>query len=152
MTERDRFPVVVHVVVFDGPAFALLKRANTGFMDGYYALPGGHQQAGESVVQAAQRECEEELGIRPRALEPECVLPYRSGRHQGVNFVFSCTDYEGTALINEPDLFDDLLWCKRSVLDRPQSNQQLPEPCADWIPTALTLVGRGGWYREMEWD
>jgi 8-oxo-dGTP pyrophosphatase MutT (NUDIX family) len=146
MAERDRFVVVVHVVVMNGTSFALLKRANTGFMDGYYALPGGHQQAGESVVAAARRECEEELGVRPLSLEPECVLPYTSGRHQGINFVFSCSEYEGTVAINEPELFDDLIWCDLSVTGR------LPEPCPDWIPIALDLVGGSGWYREMEWD
>ena len=56
---RDVFPVVVHVLMFRGEELFLLRRANSGFMDGYFALPGGHQQAGESVEAAAQRECEE---------------------------------------------------------------------------------------------
>jgi hypothetical protein len=43
---RDRFVVVVHVIVSDGRRLAMLRRANTGFMDGYYALPGGHQELG----------------------------------------------------------------------------------------------------------
>ena len=30
----------------------LLRRANTGFMDGRYGLPGGHRQAGEGVTAA----------------------------------------------------------------------------------------------------
>lgn len=143
MAERDRFPVVVHVLVYEGESFVLLKRANTGFMDGYYALPGGHQQAGESVSQAAHRECAEELGIRTRVLVPECVLPYRSGRHQGVNFIFSCRDYEGVPVINEPDLFDELCWVEAD---------RLPAPHAEWIPWALELAGGSGWYRELEWD
>ena len=124
MADRDHFRVVVHVLVYSGASFALLKRATTGFMDGYYALPGGHQQSGESVSQAAKRECEEELGVRPVTLVPECVLPYRSGRHQGVNFIFSCREYDGTPRINEPELFDELVWT---------TSESLPEPFADWI-------------------
>lgn len=143
MVERDRFPVVVHVLVYDDASFVMLRRANTGFMDGYYALPGGHQQYGESVSQAAARECAEELGIRPTELRPECVLPYRSGRHQGLNFVFSCREYEGTPAINEPELFDELRW---------SGPDTLPDPLADWIPQALELAGGSGWFREMEWD
>ena len=141
--ERDRFPVVVHVLVRRGTAIALLKRAHTGFMDGYYALPGGHQHQGESVSAAAMRECREELGIEARGLTPVCVLPYRSGRHQGVNFVFSCTSYEGTLRINEPALFDELVWAEPG---------KLPSPLAEWIPEALAMSGSGTWYREMEWD
>lgn len=141
--DRDRFPVVVHVMVRRGDAVALLRRAHTGFMDGYYALPGGHQHHGESASEAARRECREELGIEPGSLEPACVLPYRSGRHQGVNFVYTCSDYRGTARIAEPELFDALVWAEPDGL---------PEPLAEWIPVALELAGNGGWYRELEWD
>ena len=143
MSERDYFRVVVHVLVRAGDSIALLKRARTGFMDGWYTPPGGHQQAGESVTAAAWRECEEELGIRPVVLEPACVLPYRSGRHQGVNFIFSCRDFEGAARVNEPELFDELVWA---------SAAELPEPCTEWVAAALALVDSGGWYKELEWD
>lgn len=140
---RDRFPVVVHVLVYQGARIALLKRARTGFMDGFYALPGGHQEQGESVTGAALRECAEELGIQLRVLEPACVLPYRSGRHQGINFVFSARDYAGRPRINEPELFDELVWALPD---------QLPAPYADWIPSALALAGQPSWFQELEWD
>ena len=140
---RDRFPVVVHVLVYQGASIALLRRARTGFMDGFYALPGGHQEQGESVTNAALRECAEELGIQAHVLKPACVLPYRSGRHQGINFVFTCRDYAGSPRINEPDLFDELVWVPP---------EQLPEPFADWIPSALKLAGQPTWFQELEWD
>ena len=139
--------MVGHVLVFatDGSPdrLALLRRANTGFMDGYYALPGGHQESGESVSQAAVRECREELGIDAPSVQPVCVLPYRSGRHQGVNFIFECRDYTGMPRVNEPDLFSELVWV---------TSGELPEPFADWIPDALALRGKRDWYRELEWD
>jgi 8-oxo-dGTP pyrophosphatase MutT (NUDIX family) len=138
--------VVVHVIVADGRRLALLRRANTGFMDGYYALPGGHQELGESVSQAAIREVEEELGIVDVRVRPVCVLPYRSGRHQGVNFVFASSEYSGSARINEPELFDELVWVDAD---------RLPQPRADWLPDALAIFAENGkddWYREMEWD
>ncbi len=140
---RDRYPIVVHVLVWQEGRMAMLKRANTGFMDGYFALPGGHQDQGESVSAAAMRECQEELGIDVEHLEPVCVLPYKSGRHQGVNFVFSCERYSGVPTINEPDLFSELVWV---------SADTLPEPLAHWIPTALALYTEGGWYQELAWD
>jgi 8-oxo-dGTP pyrophosphatase MutT (NUDIX family) len=144
MAERDRFPVVVHVLVTDHDRrIALLRRARTGFMDGFYVLPGGHQNHGESVRAAAARECQEELGIVPGELHPACVLPYISGRHQGVNFVFSCADYDGEPRVNEPELFDELVWATPGAL---------PGTAAEWIPVALELAAGGGWYRELEWD
>lgn len=141
--DRERFPVVVHVLLERDGRYALLKRANTGFMDGYYALPGGHQEQGESVAAAAARELTEELGIVPETLTPAAVLPYRSGRHQGVNFLFSCAAWQGEPVINEPELFAELIWADPS---------ELPSPTAEWIPIAFALMGEGGWYREMEWD
>lgn len=141
--DRQRFPVVVHVLLKRGATVALLKRANTGFMDGYYALPGGHQEQGESVSQAAGRELAEELGVVAVQMRPACVLPYRSGRHQGVNFVFSCEEFRGEPVINEPELFAELVWVAPDAL---------PRPTADWIPDALSLAGADDWYLEMEWD
>ena len=52
---RAQFAVVVHVALQRADHLYLLRRANTGFMDGYHALPGGHQEHGESVEAAARR-------------------------------------------------------------------------------------------------
>mmetsp|Transcript_3520 Transcript_3520/g.5616 ORF Transcript_3520/g.5616 Transcript_3520/m.5616 type:complete len:156 (+) Transcript_3520:2-469(+) len=40
------------------------RRQGTGFMDGCYSLPSGHIEPKETVVEAAVREAEEELGIK----------------------------------------------------------------------------------------
>ena len=144
---RDSFRVVVHILVLrelEGvEEMFLLRRARTGFMDGFYALPGGHQEQGESVSTAAARECREEVGIDPQDLAPVCVMPYRSGRHQGLNFLFETRSYEGAPTIEEPELFDASCWAPLDAL---------PEPVAPWMPGALALRAGGGWYREFEWD
>jgi 8-oxo-dGTP pyrophosphatase MutT (NUDIX family) len=152
---RDRFPVVVHVLMSrrsrrEGDAAAaglgdelfLLRRAGTGFMDGFHVPPGGHLVAGESVAEAALRECREETGVTPGRLVPLCVLPYRSGRHQGFNFVFAGEALSGPPSLAEPDASDAAGWYP---LDR------LPEPLAPWLPDALSLIRAGGWYRELYW-
>lgn len=135
--------MVVHVLVLRGDELFLLRRANTGFMDGYYALPGGHQEAGESVSAAACRECREEVGIEVLDLVPVSVMPYRSGRHQGLNFLFETRHFEGEPRVNEPSLFDAACWV---------TPDNLPEPTAVWLPDALELRAQGRWYAEFEWD
>jgi 8-oxo-dGTP pyrophosphatase MutT (NUDIX family) len=98
------------------------------------------------VSQAAIREVEEELGVGDVRVRPVCVLPYRSGRHQGVNFVFATSEHSGSPRINEPELFDELVWVNAA---------QLPQPYADWVPDALAIFdkeGKDDWYRELEWD
>lgn len=143
---RDRFPIVVHVLLLreavEPPVLFLLRRAGTGFMDGWHVLPGGHVQAGEGLAEAAARECREETGVVPGRLEPLCVLPYRSGRHQGINVVFEGAALEAEPGIGEPECSDQAGWYP---LDR------LPEPVAPWLADVLDLRARGGWFRELYW-
>lgn len=42
-----------------------LKRSEYGDFPGYYDLPGGKRESGESAPEAAIRECSEEIGFRP---------------------------------------------------------------------------------------
>lgn len=146
---RDRFPVVVHVLMLRSGAtpggaeeLFLLRRAGTGFMDGYYVLPGGHQQAGESVAEAARRECREEAGVVPGVLTPRCVLPYRSGSHQGLNIVFEAADLPGEPVLAEPGSSDHAGWFPLKAL---------PGPHAPWLADVLDLRDRGEWFRELFW-
>ena len=143
MVSRATFPVVVHVLLIRDERLFLMRRSNTGFMDGYYCLPGGHQDVGESVSEAAMRECLEETGVRAARLLPVCVMPYQSGRHQGLNFVFEAEGWEGEPVINEPALFDDSCW---SPFDA------LPDPHAPWMGEVLGFRRDGHWYAEFKWD
>lgn len=60
---RVRLPVAVHTFLLRSGSVLLLRRCNTGFEDGNYGLVGGHLEGGESVTQAAIRECREEVRV-----------------------------------------------------------------------------------------
>jgi len=137
---RDAFPVVVHVLMLRGDELFLLRRANSGFLDGYYVLPGGHQHAGEGVESAARRECEEETGVRGTVLSPVCVLPYLGDGQQGLNFVFEALHWEGEPGVAEPEGFSEAVWA---------SSQSLPEPHAPWIGDVLRCRAEGVWFKEL---
>ena len=141
-SSREGFPVVVHIMLMRGAQIFLLRRAATGFMDGYFSLPGGHQQQGESVGEAARRECREEAGVAPLDLQPRFALPYISGRRQGLNFVFAAHRWEGEPHLAEPELFDACRWV-------PQT--ELPVPVAPWLMEALHLPDEQ-WYKEFRWS
>ncbi|MFK7912861.1 MAG: NUDIX domain-containing protein [Pseudomonadales bacterium] len=141
---RAQFPMVVHVLLqrrVPDPEVFLLRRAGTGFMDGYFALPGGHVEAGELPSEAACRECLEETGVRPLDLQPLCAMPYRSGRHIGTNLVFVAAVFDGTPTLAEPLAADLALWA-------PQTS--LPEPRAPWIASVLGMQGSADWYAEFD--
>ena len=125
---RAQFAVVVHVALQRADHLYLLRRANTSFMDGYHALPGGHQEHGESVEAAARRECQEETGVELIDCRLMAVLPYRSGRHQGINFVFSSWDWRGAPGIAEPHACD---------LADFYGLDDLPAPLTGWVAELL---------------
>ena len=60
---RYRPHVGVHLILTDGSKVLLLRRANTGFADGSWSVPGGSLEDGETLPQAAVREAREETGI-----------------------------------------------------------------------------------------
>ena len=141
--ERDRFPILVHVVVRRGDTILLLRRARTGYLDGWWALPGGHLQRGESVRACAVRELREEtaLAVEPAALEPLAVLPYRAGEEQGINVLFACAAFAGEPLLAEPEFFDGLRWCAPSPL---------PPRTVAYLSRALALRDSGRWFGEFD--
>jgi 8-oxo-dGTP diphosphatase len=55
--------VGVHLILTAGGKVLLLRRANTGFADGSWSVPGGCLDDGETLPEAAAREAREELGI-----------------------------------------------------------------------------------------
>ena len=94
------------------------------------------------VEAAAQRECEEETGVQDTVLSPVCVMPYRSGRHQGLNFIFEALQWQGEPVIAEPDRFSEAVWAAPGTL---------PEPHAMWISDVLRCRADGVWFQEFHW-
>lgn len=140
---RDHFPVIVHTLLFRNGRVLLLRRARTGYLDGWYALPGGHLERGESVAACAIRECFEETGIVIDAarLRPAAVMPYRSDDQQGVDFIMACDDFAGEPRLAEPDRFDSIAFW---------SVDALPPMTVPYIASALELRDRGEWFQEFQ--
>ena len=114
----DRFVVVpaAYVMVRRGDEVLLLLRADTGYMDGYWAVPAGHVERGESVLAAAVRELKEEVGIDvdPSDLQPVTAM-HRTGGNgdpidERVDFFFVTEKWSGEPRLMEPDKAADLDW------------------------------------------
>lgn len=139
---RHTFPVIVHTVLWRRGELLLLRRGKTGFLDGWWALPGGHLEAGEDIVDCARRECREEAGVElaPAALRPLAVLPYRGSGGQGVDFIMSCERFVGDARLAEPEKFDALCWA---------DPRALPPQTVPYLSRVLAMHERGDWFEEF---
>ncbi|MFI7066646.1 NUDIX domain-containing protein [Kribbella sp. NPDC050124] len=139
----DRFRVVpaAYVVLRRGDEVLMLLRANTGYMDGYWAVPAGHVEKDESVFDAAIREVREEVGVE---IEPEDLVPvtamHRTGGNgewidERVDFFFTASKWRGEARLMEPGKADGLDWF---ALDK------LPDPVVPHEARVLAGLSGGG--------
>jgi 8-oxo-dGTP pyrophosphatase MutT (NUDIX family) len=70
-TREELKPYRVGVVMVSPSGAALaLKRADDKYCPGTWGTPGGKAKVGETLIEAASRECFEETGRRPRRLIP----------------------------------------------------------------------------------
>ncbi len=71
----DRFKIetAVYAIIERKGKILLLKRFNTGCMDGKYTLPLGHIDKSETPLQATIREINEEVGIKVKKINLKLV-------------------------------------------------------------------------------
>lgn len=84
----------VSVAIRDGRHFLLIQRMNEP-SKGFWALPGGKVEAGETFIDAAKREVREETGLIVDALDLVSILEI--GSHYLLH-VFKAAQFEGTAI------------------------------------------------------
>jgi 8-oxo-dGTP pyrophosphatase MutT (NUDIX family) len=63
--EKENFRIIgaAHVIFERDGKICMLRRVNTGWMDGKYGFPAGHKETGESFLECAIREAKEEVGV-----------------------------------------------------------------------------------------
>jgi mutator protein MutT len=108
---RATFPVTVHLLFFREDQILLLRRFNTGYADGLYSVPAGHLDGGETVMDAAAREAEEEVGVKIDldAMQFSTVM-HRMEEEERVDFFVHVRRWQGEPFNAEPEKCDDLCW------------------------------------------
>lgn len=114
---RAKFPVTVHLFFFRENQILLLRRFNTGYRDGEYSVPAGHLDGGETVVAAAAREAEEEIGVR---IEAKAIVfsgvMHRREDDERVDFFVRVQKWDGEPFNAEPNKCDGLCWADADSL------------------------------------
>ncbi len=138
---RAAFPVTVHLLFFRAGQVLLLRRFQTGYMDGHYSVPAGHLDGGETVTQAAIREAGEETGLNlePGDLAFACVL-HRKEDEERVDFFVNVLAWSGEPFNAEPHKCDELGWFSLDALP-----EDLIPYVRQGIQNALAGISFGEW-------
>ena len=130
---KAKFKSAVHLILMNEEKILLQKRKGSKLWPGYYALPAGHIDEGETQYDALVREAKEELGIEINPndiinnyvvlrrnffkIDEKILEPY-------IDFYFEIKNYTGIPRIIEEDKCDELLWADVNNLPEPFINYE----------------------------
>lgn len=122
----------------------LIRRAHTGYRDGYYSLPAGHVEENESVTESTVRESFEEIGIRVNLKD----LVFVHALHNKENdirlfFFFRAMRWKGEPYNKEPGKCSDVRWFP---IDH------LPLNTVGYIRHAIECYQKQIFYSEFGWE
>jgi ADP-ribose pyrophosphatase YjhB (NUDIX family) len=133
----------VRAVIVRDDRVLLLKKSG-GARGERYALPGGAQDLGETLAQALDRECLEEIGSAVEIVSLMNVADYFKPRdtdppstRQLVEFLFRCVVPEGYVAQNgsKPDKSQvDVVWVKLADI---AAMPLYPESLSHWLPESI---------------
>ena len=137
--------IAVYLLIEQAGKYAFIMRSNTGWRDGYYALPAGKVEKNESFTQGAIREAAEEVGITILAKDLQSVLICHrvEDGSDWVDNMLIVKQWQGDVINNEPHMHGELAWFALDDLpDNVTPNQRL----------MLEAYLRGEHYCELGWD
>lgn len=111
MARTEKVELTVLCLVYNEDAYLLQNRVKEDWKG--YTLPGGHVEAGESIVDAVVREIKEETGLTiwsPKLCGVK-QFPIEGGRY--LVFLFCADHYEGELISSEEGVMH---WVQRKEL------------------------------------
>lgn len=140
---RSHFPVAVHLFFLHNQQVLLLRRFNTGYEDGNYSVVAGHVDAGETVINAAIREANEEVGVTltPQDIEVVHVMN-RKSEDERIDFFMAVKHWTGEITNKEPHKCDELSWFPMA---------SLPDNIIPYVRSALESYQNGILFSEFGW-
>lgn len=144
-SHHGRFAMIVcpYPLIVRGDELLLVRRKNSGYMDGYYSLPAGHEEEDEPLMDCLVREAKEEVGITIDPSHPQLVhVMHRNELDVRLDCFFLVTKWEGTPSICEPEKCDEIGWFSLSLL---------PTQTVPYIREAIQAWQQGALYQQIGW-
>lgn len=138
-----KFPVTVHMLFFQDEMILLSRRYKTGYMDGYFSVPAGHLDGGESIFQAACREAREETGVIINEDDISFAnVIHRKEEEERIDFFVFVNHWEKEPINMEPQKCDNMDWY---CVDK------LPDNLVPYVREGLHNALKGIVFSEFGW-
>lgn len=110
--ERFKLSVSVFLLFISDNKVLLLKRSNTGWMDGYFSIPAGALDGTETLSEAVIREAKEEVGVivDPNDIGLIHTMHCFTNGEEWLGQFFMTQKWQGQPTIKEPDKHNELKW------------------------------------------
>lgn len=146
MNKDEKFKpyVAVWLVAKKDEQILLLRRYNTGYMDGHYTLVSGHLEENEGITSAMIREAKEEAGISlsREQLSIGHITHRKCPDREYIDFFFVARDLNDEPKNMEPEKCDDMQWFSVS---------ELPTNILPNVKFALAAIKSKKHYDEFGW-
>lgn len=111
---RERFKLSVSVFCFlkNEDEILMIKRGNTGWMDGSYSIPAGAIDGNEDIENAVCREVLEEAGvkIKPLDLRMVHVMHCFTEGNEWIGLFYMTNEWNGEPKLMEPHKHSEMKW------------------------------------------
>lgn len=135
------------IILRRGNKIAFIKRSNTDWMNGFYALPAGKAEIQEAALLAAVRESKEEVDItiNPKDLKfvHVCHRKAEDQTKEWIDLFFEATRWQGEPYNAEPLKHSELIWINKDAL----LDNVLPEAIF-----ALDKINSGQAFSQYGWN
>ena len=138
--ERFTLRAAIFVILEEDKKVLVMRRCNTGWMDGKYTLPAGHFDGGETVKRTAVREAKEELGIEISEQDLDIVhVLHIMTDVEYIAYFLRARRWAGSVINAEPDKCDNIEWV---------SLDDLPENTIPFVRRSLSNYKNGVMFEE----
>lgn len=141
----ERFKMIAsgYALFIEKNRVLLSCRKNTGYMDGWYSIPAGHIEDGESITRGTCREILEETGV---AIQPEHMklvhVMHRKSDDIRMDFFFLIEKYDTKPHNVESRKCSGMKWFSMS---------SLPKNTIPYIKKAIQHVHASVFFSEFGW-